>query len=335
MPSSRKRPLPISRQRDDSGFSYREGGRRIRRRAEIKRIEALAIPPAWTNVEIADSPKAKVLARGLDAAGRTQRIYHPAFRRRQERRKFARLPEFAAALPGLRRQVERDLSQSGAGREKLTACAVALIDAHLLRVGNARSARRRKSYGVTTLRKEHVRTTERGVSLDFVGKSGQLQRRLVTNPILTALLHELADRKGNELFRFVDADGSSHRLRGTDVNRYVRRYLGDGYSAKDFRTWGATVVAADSLVAGAQDLESPRAKAAATRAATTAASERLGNTPAIARSSYVDPRVLGAVDHPGTLEEVRRAKARMRRRRHFSVEEQVTLMLLDEAQRPR
>ena len=333
MPERRPR---ITRHRRGRRFVYRVGHRQVRRREELLRIARLAIPPAWSDVEISRSPSAKVLARGRDAEGRTQRIYNPAFRRRQERRKFERLPRFGEALPALRAQVERDLSRRHLGRKRVTAGAVRLIDGELLRVGNARSAEQRGSYGATTLQRRHVLLTSRTVRLDFVGKSGQRHQHTVQDRRLARLLRRLAEGPGPELFRFEDEAGVTHPLRSSHINAYLARHLGEEFTAKDFRTWGGTVVAAATLLGTESgEFESPASRAAALRAAVSAAAEKLGNTVAVTRSSYVDPRVLKAVEHPAVLDEVRRARARMRDRRHFPVDEQATQALLAAMEHPR
>lgn len=332
--SSGRRRLPIVREQQDGGFVYRLNGRRITRRAEIRRLDALAIPPAWKDVEIARSPAAKVLARGVDAAGRTQTIYHPAYRRRQERRKFDRLARFGRALPSLRARVDRDLRRRRLSRDRVTACVVRLIDLQFFRVGSPEYARQYRSYGVTTVRAEHLSTTRGSVTFDFLGKSGKGQHRRVRDARVAHLIERLVELPGPEVFRFFDEDGLVHRLRGRHVNAYVKRHMGEEFTAKDFRTWGGTMLVATALLSLApEELETPRARAAAVREAVEIAAERLGNTVAVAKSSYVDPRVLRAAEEPAALERVRAARGRMRARRYLDVDEQSTLALLAEMDR--
>ncbi|MBL5973090.1 MAG: DNA topoisomerase IB [Candidatus Leucobacter sulfamidivorax] len=329
-----RRRLPIARELVDGVFVYRRNGRRIARRAEIARLDALAIPPAWTEVEIARSPRAKVLARGVDAAGRVQTIYHPAFRRRQDRRKFDRLERFARALPRLRARVDRDLRRRSLSRERVTACAVRLIDQQLFRVGSPEYAERYRSFGVTTLREEHVSVSTSSVTFDFAGKSGRRQRRRVSDARVARLVVRLSELPGPEVFRFFDEDEVVHRLRSRHVNAYVKRHMGEEFTAKDFRTWGGTVaVAAALLELAPETLADPRARAASVREAIAGAAERLGNTPAVARSSYVDPRVLAAAERPETIERARRR--RRSPRRGLTAEEQGALALLVEIDRGR
>lgn len=311
---------------------YRLNGRKIKRAAEIRRLDALAIPPAWVEVEIARSPSARVLARGIDAAGRTQTIYHPSFRKRQERAKFDRMLRFARALPRLRAQVDHDLRRRRLSRDRVTACVISLIDAQLFRVGSSRYAKRYRSYGVTTLRDEHLSTTSSSVEFDFIGKSGKRQQRRVRDPRVARLIAQLVALPGPEVFRFFDEDGVAHRVRSRHVNAYVKRHMGEEFTAKDFRTWGGTVLVASALLdLEPLELESGRARAAAVRDAVRQASERLGNTPAVTRSSYVDPRVIEAAEAPEMLARVR--AARLRPAHYLSAAEQRALRLLTEAQR--
>lgn len=333
----RRRRAPITRETEGDGFVYRVNGRRITGRRELERIAALAIPPAWSEVEIARSGSAKVLARGVDAAGRAQAIYHPRFRERQDRRKFDRMIRFGEALPRLRARVERDLAKRRLTRDRVVACVIKLIDEQLFRVGNAEYAERHQSYGITTLLAEHVDLTSTVVDFNFTGKSGKAQRRRVRDPRAARLIARLLELPGPEVFAFVDEDEIVHRLRSSHVNAYVKRHMGAEFSAKDFRTWGATVIVADALLEASVDegveLETAQQRAVVVREAVAAASERLGNTPAITRSSYVDPRVIAAVDRPDGLRRVRRA--RLRQRRRLSAAERRTLALLADSGRRR
>lgn len=333
MPSRRRR-LPITREVEDGAFVYRLGGRRIRARREIERLDALAIPPAWTDVEIARSPSAKVLARGHDAAGRTQAIYHPAFRRRMERRKFDRIARFGEALPRLRARVDRDLRRRRLSRDRVTACVIRLIDRELFRVGNAEYAQRHRSYGVTTLRTRHVRVSNGSVEFDFTGKSGRRHRRRVRDPRVARLLARLGELPGHEVFHFLDDDEAVLPLRASHVNAYVKRHAGAEFSAKDFRTWGGTLIVVRALLAAdAEELSDPRRSAAAARAAVREAAELLGNTAAVTRSSYIDPRALAAFEDPELVGRLQRARARLRPRRSLSADERCALLLLSGSKR--
>ncbi|MFC7764675.1 DNA topoisomerase IB [Leucobacter soli] len=313
-----------------SGVVYLLNGERIAEKAEIARIEALAIPPAWADVEIARSPRAKVLARGIDAAGRVQTIYHPAFRRRQDRRKFERMQRFGQALPRLRAQVDRDLRRRTLGRERITAGVVRLIDSQLFRVGSSQYAKRNRSYGVATLRSKHVRVTGACITFDFIAKSGKRTRRTVRDARVARLLVRLKrELSMPEVFGFLDEEGVAHPLRRRHINAYVKRYAGDAFTAKDFRTWGATVLVATALLdLDADQSASLAGREAAMREAVSAAADRLGNTPAVAKASYIDPRLFSAVKHPRILQRAWEERKRSRPRKHQSLDERSTLVLL-------
>ncbi|MGJ0203263.1 DNA topoisomerase IB [Leucobacter sp. gxy201] len=341
-PSAAARRRPITREYDGDEAIYRLQGRRITRTAEIERLNALAVPPAWRDVEIARSPRAKVLATGVDAAGRTQAIYHPAYRRRREREKFDRMVRFAESLPAMRARVDRDLRRRRLSRDRVIACVVRVIDEQFFRVGNAAYASRGGGRGVTTLEWEHVTPGAEAVRFDFVGKSGRRQRRMVRDARVARVIARLESLPGDEVFRFFDEDGLIHRLDSRHVNAYVKRHMGEEFTAKDFRTWGGTVVAASALFSWARDVADDsgstddasdaaaesRDAAAARRRAIALVAERLGNTPAVAKSSYIDPRVLQAFENPAEIARVHRV--RLRARRYLSVDEQRVLLLLRE-----
>lgn len=328
MAARRRRSLAITRRPTDEGFEYLAQGRRIRDAEVISRIEALAIPPAWQQVEISRSPNAKVLARGVDAAGRLQTIYHPSFRKRQDRQKFERMSRFGKALPRLRARVDRDLRRKRLSRDRVTACVIRLIDLQFFRVGSSRYARQHKSYGVTTLRQGHVSTTGNAVvEFDFVGKSGKRHRQSLRDPRVARLISQLVELPGSEVFRFFDEDDVIHRVRSRHVNAYVKRHMGSEFTAKDFRTWGATVVVATELLnRDPAEMKTSTQRSAVLRQAIVSAAERLGNTPAVTRSSYVDPRVLASIEKPRMLQRVR--AARIRAANYLSVDEQRTLKLI-------
>ncbi|WP_336660714.1 DNA topoisomerase IB [Leucobacter sp. USHLN153] len=323
-----KRGGPITREPDGDGFVYRQDGRRITAAKEIARIEALVIPPAWTDVRIARSPSAKVLARGIDAAGRTQMIYHPRFRQRREREKFARLGRFGTALPKLRQRVDRDLRRRRLSRERVVACVIRLIDLEFFRVGNAEYAERHGSYGVTTLREEHVTANGSSVRFDFVGKSGKRHERRVADPRVARLIARLEELPGSEVFSFFEDTGVTRQVRSKHVNAYVKRVMGEEFTAKDFRTWGGSRIALSVLLEHDEpDFSTENKAAGVARQAVRAAAERLGNTPAVTRSSYVDPRVLALAEDAEARDRLRRAREKMRPRQHLSVDEQCLLVL--------
>lgn len=289
------------------GFDYFLNGKLIRKRAEIARLDELAIPPAWHGVQIAESRAAKVLAVGIDAAGRTQAIYHPKYRARQDRKKFDRMERFGRSLPRLRARVDHDLRRWHMPQERVVACIVRIMDQHLLRIGSPEYAKTHHSYGVTTLRRKHLHATTASVEFDFIGKSGKRQRGRIRDPRVVRVILQLQEAPGQDIFQYLDDDGCWLNVHGQHVNAYVKRHQGREFSAKDFRTWGGTVAVATQLLAAPPELlESGDSRRRVLRDAISAASGCLGNTPSVTRSSYVDPRVLDAVNAVDVLEKIRR-----------------------------
>ncbi|GAA0196110.1 hypothetical protein GCM10009526_18040 [Glutamicibacter creatinolyticus] len=330
----RRGRLQISRQLREGSFVYLHQGREITDPQQLERIKSLAIPPAWHDVEISASDSAKVQARGFDDAGRRQAIYHPAYRRRRDAEKFDRLVGFGQALPRLRRQVERDLRRRGAPQDKVVACVVKLMDQRYLRVGTAEYAKRYRSFGATTLRRRHARVTGSTLTFEFTGKSGQDQSISLNDPQLASLVAQLKEMPGYEIFRFVDEDEELHTVQGRHVNDYLKHHLGLDYSAKDFRTWGGTLTAVTAIFDS--DLEQATTKKAITgieRDVVEQVSEALGNTPATARQSYIDPRVLSLTTDHAELARLRATRKRRRPRKYLSVDEQCLLELLSRSSR--
>lgn len=353
-----KPKLPITRRRLGDGFQYVHEGKPLTKRADIDRIDSLAIPPAWTMVKISRSASAKVQASGVDGAGRTQTLYHSRFRRRQDRKKFVRATQFGRALPKLRARVDRDLRRRGLGRDRVVACVIHLIDEQLFRVGNPESAAIHGSFGITTLRKKHLKVgknadgrnvdeknsdgkganvrgggaKDTGVSKDtvvfnFVGKSGKVQRRKIRDPRAARVLTQLLELPSQQVFRYLDDDEEPRSVRSADVNAYLQRHLGKNFSAKDFRTWGATVRLVEAMLAvEPEDLKTASSRAAAIRQSIDLVAEKLGNTAPVAKESYIDPRALRALQQPGTLKQLRGRPHRTRR--YMSEGEQRTLALL-------
>lgn len=321
------RRFPITRLSHDGGCTYQCDGRTITDPAELDRLAALAIPPAWTDVEISGSGSAKILARGKDSVGRTQAIYGPAFRRRQARRKFNRMLRFGKRLPTIRARIDADLSSRSLNRRRIAACVVHLIDLQLFRVGNTEYAERNGSFGITTLREGHVDITSTMVDFNFVGKSGKEQHQRVRERRTARLLARLTDLPGPEVFRYLDDESGLHSIRSNDINSYIKRNMGREFSAKDFRTWGGTVTVVAALCdADPQELATPAGRARVLREAVKVAAERLGNTVQVTKSSYIDPRVFRLAEDLASLRHVR--EQRFRARKYFSLDEQRTLTLL-------
>lgn len=285
----------LRRLRCGKGFSYRDAnGRLVKDRAELARIRALAIPPAYTEVWICSNPRGHLQATGHDARGRKQYRYHPRWREYRDRGKFERIVAFGKALPGLRRRVRRDLALDGLPRDKLLALLVRLLDDTLLRIGNRRYARDNRSYGLTTLRTRHVHAQRDRLRFTFRGKSGQDCEVEMDDRRLLRTIRRVQQLPGQRLFQYVDDDGRLQPVDSGMVNDYLHAACGNGqmheFSAKDFRTWGGTVHAA-RILAG-----TPRPREGAERAALAKAVGEvagiLGNTPAVCRHSYIHPRVL-------------------------------------------
>jgi DNA topoisomerase-1 len=270
----------------------------------------LAIPPAWKDVWISPSARAKLQATGVDAAGRRQYLYHQAFRDAQDREKFDRLIRFGERLPDLRAAMAEHMGLPPAERDRVCALATRLINETWFRVGDERYARSARTYGVTTLRKRHVRIERGRVEFCFRAKNSSLVRQtLADRELVDALQELLLVPGGSRLFRYENGNGLSP-LTAPVLNDYLRTYLGEEFTAKDFRTWGGTLAAAVALAeqgAPESDREAKRAVAAAMRAAALA----LGNTPAVVRSSYVSPAVVEQYREGRTLDRYRPPKLRI------------------------
>jgi DNA topoisomerase-1 len=259
----------------------------------LARIEALAIPPAWTDVWICARSDGHLQATGRDDRGRKQYRYHPDWRKVRDETKYGRMLEFGRALPNIRERVSKDLNHTGLPREKVLAAVVKLLERTLIRVGNEEYARVNASYGLTTLRDEHVDLTSNAVHFVFRGKSGKDQQIDLRDRRLARIVKRCRDLPGQLLFQYLDHDGTSHAIGSTDVNDYLREITGEEFTAKDFRTWFGTVLAARELLA-CEPAETERERKHQIVLAVDAVAERLGNTPAICRRCYVHPLVIEA-----------------------------------------
>jgi DNA topoisomerase IB len=290
----------FTRRRRGKGSEYlRPDGTRLRDPKALERIRELAIPPAWRDVWICDDALGHIQATGIDARGRKQYRYHDKWRERRDREKFESMVEFGRALPKLRKQVDRDLGRRGYGRERVLACAVRLLDRGFFRIGSEGYAEENQTYGVATMRRRHVDVTGETVTFDYEAKGGKRRVQTIMDPDLAKLIRALDSRQGGgrELLAYT-AKGEWRDVRSDDINAYVRETSGGEFSAKDFRTWNGTVLAAVALAAYARERE-VETKAARTRAKNLAVKQVarfLGNTPAVCRASYIDPRVLDRFD---------------------------------------
>jgi DNA topoisomerase I len=277
-----------------TGFSYRDAeGRPVRDAATLERIRKLVLPPAWTDVWISPDPRGHIQAVGRDQRGRKQYRYHDDWRQARDETKFHRLIAFGRALPRLRARVEADLARRGLPREKVLAAVVSLLETTLIRVGNTEYAKTNKTFGLTTLRDRHADISTQGVKFQFRGKSGKVHETGVRDRRLARIVKACQDLPGQRLFQYVDDDGVRRAVESADVNAYLREALGEDFSAKDFRTWAATVSAARALLSLPQCSSETEAKRNVNTCVKAVAGV-LGNTPAVCRRSYIHPRVLEA-----------------------------------------
>ncbi len=283
----------ITRRRRGKGFSYHApDGTPIRDPDVVDRIKRLAIPPAWTDVWICPWPNGHIQATGRDARGRKQHRYHPDWRAHRDEEKYGRLIAFADALPRIRERVDKDLARPGLPREKVLATVVRLLELTLIRVGNDEYTRLNNSYGLTTLRDRHVNVAGSAVRFRFRGKGGKEHEVGLRDRRLAALVRRCQELPGQELFQY-EEDGVIRDVTSDDVNAYIREIAGDGFSAKDFRTWAGTVLAYRAL-RGLEPAEDDRRTRRNVVEAIRQTAGFLGNTAAVARASYVHPAVLEA-----------------------------------------
>jgi DNA topoisomerase-1 len=288
----------IRRRRRGRGFSYVDDeGNRIDDPEVLQRIAELAIPPAWEDVWICPYPNGHLQATGTDAAGRKQYRYHDAWRTRRDGEKFDDMVRFAKALPALRRQVERDLGDCATlDRRCVLAAAVRLLEIGFFRIGSEAYTVENESYGLATLRREHVQIEDGVMVFDYPSKSGQRRRQGIFDEQLAPVVARLKRRRGGaELLAFKER-GRWHDLRSEDINAYLKDATGGDFSAKDFRTWNATALAAVALAVSGASAATPTARKRAVNRAVTEVAGYLGNTPAVCRASYIDPRVIDAFD---------------------------------------
>ena len=284
----------IHRLRRGRGFAYQEeDGTPVSDPEVIARIRELGIPPAWKDVWVCPYPMGHIQATGIDAKGRKQYLYHRKWRERRDQAKFDDMVRFARALPRVRARVEADLAEEGMTRERVLACAVRLLDRGFFRVGGESYAAENESYGLATMHKEHVRLEDGSLAFDYPAKSGKRRIQSVVDPAVHDIVGRLKRRRGGNPELLAYKRGRQWvDLKSADINEYVKEVSGADFSAKDFRTWNATVLAAQALAVSGAAAEG--SKAARKRAVTRAVKEvahYLGNTAAVARASYIDPRV--------------------------------------------
>jgi DNA topoisomerase I len=290
----------IRRQNSGAGWVYRDpAGKVLHDRKVVERLKQLAIPPAWTDVWICPDPNGHLQATGRDARRRKQHRYHPRWREIRDETKYNRMLAFAKALPGIRRQVQRHLKLSGLPREKVLATVVRLLEVSLIRVGNA--------FGLTTMKDRHVNVNGSTLRFSFRGKAGIRHQVDIADRRLAKIVKSCQDLPGQELFQYLDDEGKTQDVRSSDVNEYLRQISGQDFTAKDFRTWAGTVLAAIAL----REFEKFDSKAQARKnilQAIESVAEKLGNTVAICRKCYIHPDVIGAY-LDGTLMETLKQRA--------------------------
>jgi DNA topoisomerase I len=293
----------ITRERTAEGFVYRgPSGRTVRDKATLERIRRLAVPPAWQDVWICADAHGHLQATGRDSKGRKQYKYHEAWRELRDAGKFERMAAFGRALPGIRRQAETDLSRTDLSKATVLGLVVLLLDETLLRIGNEEYARQNEAFGLTTLRDRHACVCGPEVRLVFRGKGGKQQAASIHDRRLAQTVKRTQELPGDILFQYLDADGEPEPITSGDVNDYLRDVTGREFTAKDFRTWGGTLVAARELAGSGPTPRGKREQVSRVSKALDSAAAHLGNTRAVARRSYVHPDVIASF-LDGTLHE--------------------------------
>ena len=295
----------IRRVKRGLGFSYHEeDGAPITDKATLERIRSLAVPPAWTDVWICPHPRGHVQATGYDDAGRKQYRYHDDWRESRDRIKFAEMEEFARSLPTLRERLDEGLGRPVLDFDRVCSCAVRLLDLGLFRVGNERYEADNESYGLTTIKRKHMRIVKGEATFSYPSKSGQLSTHQINDPSVMPTLKALKTRTGGRALKdlLVYKDGRIWRdLVSADVNAFIKETAGEGFSAKDFRTWNATVLAAVFLAADDADDSTKAARKRAVNRAIKETATYLNNTPAVCRASYIDPRIFDRYESGETI----------------------------------
>jgi DNA topoisomerase-1 len=314
----------IRRIRRGRGFSFEDmDGTTIEDEETLERIRQLAIPPAWKEVWVCPDPFGHIQATGYDEAGRKQYLYHERWQQRQAERKFELVREFALELPKLRRAVTADLRRTGMPRERALACAVRLLDLGFFRVGSEVYAEENESFGLATVRREHVTITKREVVFDFPAKSGQRRVQSIRDTAARRALEAMHRRRSGPEDLLAYREGGDWRdVRSSEINDYIHEKIGERFTAKNFRTWHGTVLAAVELAGE----EPPRSEAAAKRAVKRTVdrvSDALGNTPAVCRASYIDPRVLDRYRDGVTIEPPTSANGRLTAKQRLKIEKEV------------
>ena len=319
----------ISRRRAGRGFTYLdERGYRVHDREVLARIKSLGIPPAWRDVWICPFPNGHLQATGRDDRGRKQYRYHPRWKQVRDDAKYGRMIAFGKALPGIRRQVARDLARQELGKEKVLATIVRLLETTFIRVGNEEYAKENGSYGLTTMRDRHIEIKGAKLEFAFMGKSSRKHKIVLTDRRLARIVRRCQELPGQELFQYLDDNGERRTVSSEDVNEYLREITGEDFTAKDFRTWAGTVLAAMAL-GELSSFDTEAAAKANIRQAIESVAGKLGNTPTICRKCYVHPEIVKGYLEGTLIESLgQRAGAMMDDLPNLEPEEAAVLALL-------
>ncbi|WP_178987760.1 DNA topoisomerase IB [Winogradskyella schleiferi] len=282
------------RKKHGRGFRYIDNSNNTVKDAKLKEwFKSLVIPPAWTEVEIDAKKNAKILVTGRDDKERKQYIYNPKYREKQNQEKFDRILKFADQLEHMRRVTGQHLRKRTLVKEKVLACMVRLLESAYFRPGSDYYAKENETFGLTTMRSKHLQIEGEELVFNYTGKSGKAQERHIVDKKLAKIVQEIDELPGYEIFKFIDEDGNKQDVKSDHLNDYIREVMGEEFSAKDFRTWAGTVIAAIALdEIGYSKKQDQKELDKNIREAVIKVSERLGNTPSVARSSYIDPRVI-------------------------------------------
>ncbi|MFN2100970.1 DNA topoisomerase IB [Altererythrobacter sp. MF3-039] len=311
----------ITRKRAGKGWAYYDPkGHLITDRAEKRRLNAVALPPAYTDAWFCPASNGHILATGIDARGRKQYRYHPDFRAAREGEKFDGCAEFGRLLPLVRKRVEEDIEGRSLTWQRAVASVVRLLDLGAIRVGNEGYAKANKSFGATTLRRRHLELTGKTLRLRYKGKSGIAREVTLTDGSLARMVRRMQDLPGQHLFKYVDEDGAVQEVASSDVNNYLAEAMGARFTAKNFRTWHASVMALECLRAGEGQMP--------IKALLECVAEKLGNTPAVTRRSYIHPAVIELVERQEGWRETARVP---RATRWLTGGERLLLELLEES----
>ena len=318
----------ISRHRAGKGVFYRTSkGEKVTDEPTLARIRSLAIPPAWTDVWIASTANAHLQATGRDAKGRKQYRYHPRWAEARDEAKYEHMVEFGNALPRIRERVDADLGKRGLPREKVLAALVKLLETTLIRVGNDQYAKENKSYGLTTMRDRHADIEGSTITFSFTGKSGVDHEIELKDRRLATVVRKCQELPGQQLFQYLDADGNRQTVDSADVNAYLKEISGRDFTAKDFRTWAGTMLAAEALAGFEIDADEVTARSNIV-AAIENVSKHLGNTPTVCRKCYVHPAVIDAYMEGDTIATIEQRAEQQRKKGLPPIEHAVMELLL-------